>query len=144
VYSALYWKGFFIKNLRVICIGNRFAYPDNFGILVYEKLKTLNLECEIIEGGVGGLSLLSYFEDNKKVLIIDYAVNMPKIITKEEIKKIEIDEFSHANAFLYLLKIVENEYFIYSCNEKFDENKIDKYIDEILKVINDYTRYVNR
>ena len=136
LYCSLSWKGFFIKDLRVICIGNRFAYPDNFGILVYEELIKLNLDCEIIEGGVGGLSLMPYFEDNKKILIIDYAVNMPKFMTKKDIKKIKIDEYSHANAFLYLLQIVDNDYLIYTCNEKF--KNIDKYIKEILKVINDY------
>ena len=45
---------------RIICIGNRFAYPDNFGILVYEELKKLDLsDLEIVEGGVGGISLIS-------------------------------------------------------------------------------------
>jgi len=118
--------------IRIICIGNRFAYPDNFGILIYEKLKKLKLNnIEVVEGGVGGLNLMPYFEDDAKILIVDWGEGK-KIQTNEDIKKLNINEFNHSNAFLYLLKSIDKEYTIYVCNERFDN--VDKYIDEILTI----------
>ena len=102
--------------IRIICIGNRFAYPDNFGILIYEKLKKLKLNnIEVVEGGVGGLNLMPYFEDDAKILIVDWGEGK-KIQTNEDIKKLNINEFNHSNAFLYLLKSIDKEYSIYVCN----------------------------
>jgi Ni,Fe-hydrogenase maturation factor len=118
--------------IRIICIGNRFAYPDNFGILIYEKLKKLKLNnIEVVEGGVGGLNLMPYFEDDAKILIVDWGEGK-KIQTNEDIKKLNINEFNHSNAFLYLLKSIDKEYTIYVCSERFDD--VDKYIDEILTI----------
>jgi len=126
--------------LKVICIGNRFAYPDNFGMIIYEKLKKLNLpDTEIIEGGVGGFSLMPYFEDKSKILIIDYGTYEKNILTQEDIKQLEITEFNHANAFLYLLKTVQKPYTIYICNKDFNEQDIKihlKKITELIKVLN--------
>jgi len=122
--------------MRIICIGNRFSYPDNFGILIYEELKKLNLEYEIIEGGIGGMNLLPYFEDDKKILIIDYAQNFDKnILTKKDIDKIELNEYNHSTAFLYLLKSINKEYTIFIENKPFDEKNIKKYIPKILKIV---------
>jgi len=121
---------------KIICIGNRFAYPDNFGILVYEELKKQNItDLEIIEGGVGGLSLMTYFDDEEKILIVDFAIGYEKkILTSKDIAKINIDEFNHSTAFLYLLKSIKKEYTIYVCTEKFDESKIYKYTNDILSI----------
>ena len=122
--------------MRIICIGNRFSYPDNFGILIYEELKKLNLPYEIVEGGIGGLNLLPYFEDDKKILIIDYAQNFDKnILTKEDIDKIELNEYNHATAFLYLLKSIEKDYTIFIENKPFDEKNINLYIPKILELV---------
>ena len=123
--------------IRVICIGNRFAYPDNFGILIYEKLKKLNLDdVEIVEGGVGGDSLALYFEDSSKILIVDYAcADMPKIATHKDISTFKINEYNHANSLIYFLKMIQKEYTLYLCNDNFDENSIDTYMKEILQLI---------
>jgi len=121
--------------MKIICIGNRFSYPDNFGILIYEKLIKIDLDYEIIEGGIGGMNLLPHFETNDKILIIDYAQNFDKnILTKKDIEQIELTEYNHSTAFLYLLKSIENDYTIFVENSKFDEKKIDKYIPQILKL----------
>ncbi|WP_459978234.1 hypothetical protein [Nautilia lithotrophica] len=120
----------------MICIGNRFAYPDNFGILIYEKLKNIKIDnTQIIEGGVGGMSLIPYFEDNDKILIIDYGITNKKILTNKDIKNIELTEYNHSTALLYLLKSIEKEYTIFVCNEKFDPNNLDTYISEIVELI---------
>jgi Ni,Fe-hydrogenase maturation factor len=121
---------------RIICIGNRFAYPDNFGILIYEELEKLDLDdLEIVEGGVGGMSLISYFEDDAKILIVDYAVGFDKnILTQDDIKDINIDEYNHSTSFLYLLKTVSKPYTIFCQRKEFDKDNLDKYIVSILDI----------
>ena len=119
---------------RVICIGNRFYYPDNFGILIYEKLKSMDLNFEVVEGGVGGLNLMPYFEDDAKILIIDYAKDFEKnILTKKDIDEIELNEYNHSTAFLYLLKSIEKDFTVFVENRPFD--KIENYIPEILSLV---------
>ena len=118
---------------RVICIGNRFYYPDNFGILIYEELKKMDLPYEVVEGGVGGMSLSPYFEDDAKILIVDYAKDFDKkILNNEYIKKIEIDEYNHSNAFLYFLKTVKKPFTVFVENRPFKD--IKPYINEILSL----------
>ena len=134
LYCALSTKGYEIKSVRVICIGNRFYYPDNFGILVYEKLKEMSVDFEVVEGGIGGLNLMPYFEDDKEILIIDYAKDFEKnILTKEDIEKIELNEFNHATAFLYLLKSIDKNFTIFALNKPFDD--VDEYIPKILELV---------
>jgi len=124
--------------MRIICIGNRFSYPDNFGILIYEELKKLNLPYEIVEGGIGGMNLLPYFEDDKKILIIDYAQNFNKnILTKKDIDKIELKEYNHSTAFLYLLKSVKKDFTIFVETKPFDKNNINLYISKILELVSE-------
>jgi len=120
--------------VRIICIGNRFAYPDNFGILIYDILHSYALkDIELVEGGVGGTSLASYFEDNTPILIVDFgSEKMPKIITNKEIEALQIDEFNHSNAFLYFLKSIEKEYLIYLCREDFTKEDLAVYAQEIV------------
>ena len=119
---------------RVICIGNRFYYPDNFGILIYEKLKSMNLDFEVVEGGVGGLNLMPYFEDDAKILIVDFAKDFEKnILTKKDIAEIEIKEYNHATAFLYLLKSIDKDFTIFVENKPF--KNIDEYIPKILELM---------
>ena len=124
--------------MRIICIGNRFSYPDNFGILIYEELKKQNLPYEIVEGGIGGMNLLPYFEDDKKILIIDYAQNFNKnILTKKDIDKIELKEYNHSTAFLYLLKSVKKDFTIFVETKPFDKNNINLYISKILELVSE-------
>jgi hydrogenase maturation protease len=122
---------------RVICIGNRFLYPDNFGMLVYEKLKTKNLkDVEVVEGGIGGLNLSSYFEDDAKILIVDFAKGYEKkLLTPKDIEKIELKEYNHDSAFLYLLKSIDKDYKIYVRSEDFNEEDIQKSVDEIMEIV---------
>ncbi|NPA66526.1 MAG: hypothetical protein GXO11_06555 [Epsilonproteobacteria bacterium] len=119
--------------VRILCIGNRFYYPDDFGIEVYFGLQKRDLEdIELIEGGVGGMSLLPYFEDDTPLIIVDFSTMKKKIMTKEDIDAIKLDGFDHANAFLYLLKSVEKDFMVYTCNELYDKSHIDSFVDEVL------------
>ena len=135
MYCTLSTKRCKDKSLkRVICIGNRFYYPDNFGILIYEKLKEMDLDFEVVEGGVGGLSLMPYFEDDAKILIIDYAKGFDKnILTKKDIDEIPLNEYNHSTAFLYLLKSIDKDFLMFVENKPF--RSIDKYIPEILNLV---------
>jgi hydrogenase maturation protease len=123
--------------IRVICIGNRFVYPDNFGMLVYDILKEKNLkDVEVVEGGLGGLNLSPYFEDDAKILIVDFAKGFEKkLLTHKDIKNITLKEYNHDSAFLYLLKTIQKEYKIYICNKEFDKKDLEKSVDEIMEII---------
>jgi len=122
--------------VRILCIGNRFAYPDNFGMLIFDELIKLNLEdVEVVEGGVGGMSLMPYFEDDAKLLIVDYGVGLPNILTNKDIEKLDIKSYEHATSFLYLLKSVEKDYTIYLATDEFDTKELKKYVDDILKLV---------
>jgi Ni,Fe-hydrogenase maturation factor len=105
-------------------------------MVVYDRLKSFDLEgIEIVEGGVGGISLLNYFEDDARILIVDYAANRDKkVLDKKDIEKLKIDRYDHSTAFLFLLKTVDKEYKIYCCNEMYNKNEIDLYIEDILKL----------
>jgi Ni,Fe-hydrogenase maturation factor len=122
--------------IKIICIGNRFAYPDNFGILIYESIKDIDLDgIEVIEGGVGGDSLALHFEDDSNILIVDYASeDMPKIMTRNDILDLKVSEYNHANSLIYFLTSIKKEYTLYICNDKFKEDNLDVYIDEILNL----------
>jgi len=122
--------------VRIICIGNRFYYPDDFGIAVYEELlkRELGSDIEVVEGGVGGMNLILYFEDEADIVIVDYGISDKKIVTPKDIALMDLNEFNHANAFLYLLKSITKEYTIYLCNEHYDKNQISHYADEVMSL----------
>lgn len=58
---------------RIICIGNSLYEPDMAGYHVFNILSELNIPdyIEIIDGGLGGLNLLTYLEDVRKVIFVD-------------------------------------------------------------------------
>ena len=115
--------------MKIICIGNRFIYPDNCAILLYEELKKLGINA--IEGGIGGMNLITHFEDDDEYLIIDYCIGEKEILDKKDIEKLEIKEYNHANAFLYLLKTIKKEYKIFCCKGDTKEE-----LKKILRLIN--------
>jgi len=126
--------------IKIICVGNRFAYPDNFGILVYEYLKDIiqDENIKIIEGGVGGLNLATHFEDDCKYLIVDYGKFDKNILTKDDIKKIKIDEYNHSNALIYLLKTIDKDFKVFICNKDFNKSDIKNYSQKILNMVKNY------
>jgi len=122
--------------VRIICIGNRFYYPDDFGIAIYEDLLSLDLDenIEVVEGGVGGMNLALYFEDDAQILIVDFGTHHKKILTQEDIALIELHTFDHETAFLYLLKTLQKPFTIYLCNEEYEKESISSYTKEILEI----------
>ena len=94
----------------------------------------MDLDFEVVEGGIGGLSLMPYFEDDAKILIIDYAKDFDKnILTKKDIDKIKFNEYNHSTSFLYLLKSIKKDYILFVENKPFKD--IDSYIPKILEIV---------
>lgn len=123
---------------KIICLGNRFISPDNFGIRVYEQLLKNSIEdIEIVEGGIGGLNLSLHFEDESPILLVDYGIGYEKnLLDMEEICKQEVDSFSHDSALLYLLKSLEkkNIKMFVPLDSSWDEKQIFDYSKEIEQI----------
>ena len=80
------------------------------------------------------MNLFPYFEDDKKILIIDYLKDFDKnILTQDDIKKLQLNEYNHSTAFLYLLKSIDKPYTIFGINEEF--KSVKKYIPQILEIL---------
>jgi len=60
-------------ELRIICIGNMLHGNDGVGHAVYERLLELGIHksVELLDGGIGGMTLLPFFKGAKRVLLID-------------------------------------------------------------------------
>ena len=125
---------------KIICIGNQFVYPDNFGIEIYHLLKEKNLkDTEVIEGGLGGLNLALYFDTNEPILIVDQGSGFNKnILTLNEIKKSKnITRYDHDTALYYLINILENKNILfYISNEtNWQKSSLNFHIKNILALM---------
>lgn len=60
-------------DLRIICIGNLLHGNDGVGHAVFERLKQSALppNVELLDGGIGGMTLLPHFKHVPYLLIID-------------------------------------------------------------------------
>jgi len=58
---------------RIIGIGNPLCGDDGIGVAVVERMQQAGLPAgvEAIDGGLGGLSLIDYFEDVPHVILVD-------------------------------------------------------------------------
>ena len=94
--------------MKVICLGNRFAYPDGAAMWFYEEmLNKNNLETiQWIEGGIGGLNLYPHLETDEPVLFLDYmpACKNGDIVSWEKLQQPGPVSYGHANALYYLLQ----------------------------------------
>ena len=125
---------------KIICIGNRFVYPDSFGMEIYDILQKQDIEnVEIIEGGLGGLNLALYFDTTESILIIDHGVGFDKnILSLDEIKRTKkISRYDHDTALYYLINSLENDniHFYISNDEKWDKFMLNSHIEKILKLV---------
>ena len=60
-------------DLRVICIGNLLHGNDGLGQAVLSRLYNMHFpaQVELMDGGIGGLTLLPHFKHASRLLIID-------------------------------------------------------------------------
>ncbi len=95
---------------RIICIGNQFLRGDDFGSRVYLQLarRSLPEDVQVIDGGIAGLDLLSFFDECEELIFVD---NLGKDLPPEEVIDLEgndliTDEFeySHASGLGYLIQ----------------------------------------
>ncbi len=58
---------------RILCIGNRFFAPDTAGPKIFDILSQRPLPdgVELLDGGLGGLNLLSCLEQTEMVIFVD-------------------------------------------------------------------------
>lgn len=58
---------------RIVCIGNHLIPGDDAGPRVFERLcrTALPATAELIDGGLGGLGLLPFFEDGRRIVLVD-------------------------------------------------------------------------
>lgn len=133
---------------RILAVGNRYLYPDNAALMVYDEvMKMQNMSnTEWIDGGLGGLNLVSYFENIKNILILDYMPNTKHLtlFTLESIlQEINIKEYSHETALFYLLKslstLVETvpNITLLSCNPQ-----EDNYIQKTVTFVKEWSSHV--
>ena len=125
---------------RIICVGNPFVYPDNFGIEIFNLLKDKNLkDIEVIEGGLGGLNLALYFDINDPILIVDQGSGFDKnILTLDEIKKIKkITRYDHDTALYYLINTLENKNILFyiSNEKKWQKSSLNFHLRNILSLM---------
>ena len=98
---------------RVICIGHSLLAQDNAGPLLYQRLKTLSLgeRVELIDGGLQGLTLLRYFDNCQRVILIDNVCGYlpePGVIhlQGEQIQAAVNRHFDHSAGLAYLLALL--------------------------------------
>ncbi len=124
---------------KIICLGNRFAYPDSYGIEVYNQLSKDELgDIELIEGGIGGLNLSLYFDSEDDILLVDHGVGYDKkLFDLHEIDLSCVNEYNHDTAFLYLLKSIEkkNIKLYLSNNSKWQSEQILVDCKEIISLV---------
>ncbi len=95
---------------RIICIGNKFIHGDDFGYRVYRQLSSYSLpeDVQIIDGGIAGLDLLSFFDGCEELIFVD---SLARDLPPEEIVDLEgndlfTDEFeyNHTSGLGYLIQ----------------------------------------
>jgi len=95
---------------RIVCIGNKFLQGDDFGSRVYARLieSSLPNTIQVIDGGVAGLNLLSFFDGCERLVFVD---SLSDDISPDEVLVLEDDElvtnetiYSHASGLGYVLQ----------------------------------------
>ncbi|MFH2002907.1 MAG: hydrogenase maturation protease [Planctomycetota bacterium] len=98
---------------KIICIGNMFIKEDAAGPLVCQRLKNVSLPdgVELIDGGMGGLNLLSQVEDAEQVVFVDAVHGFTQqpgvmVLDREAAVECATSVYDHAAGLSYLLKVL--------------------------------------
>jgi len=127
---------------KIICLGNRFVYPDSFGIEIYNLLTQQDInDVEIIEGGLGGLNLALHFDTNDAVIVVDQGFGFDKnILNIDDVKNSKnIKRYDHDTALYYLINTLNdksNIMFYISNDEKWEQFSLKSHYEKILNMVN--------
>ncbi len=97
-------------HTRILCIGNRFFSPDSAGPKVFDFLSRRPLApgVELVDGGLGGLRLLSCLEQTEMVIFVDAVAGFrhsPGIVVVNPLKTGLPDcAYDHDAGLAYLLQ----------------------------------------
>ncbi len=91
----------------ILCVGNRFVAPDNAALMLLTSARRQTWPTSVrwVEGGLGGLSLLTWFERAHRVLVADYAAHQhPELIVPwADARVTPPTGYDHNTALRYLL-----------------------------------------
>ncbi len=112
---------------RIICIGNRYIDEDSAGPRVYDILnggKNRPFDVEIIDGGLGGINLIPFFESCKRVILVDQLKNDGQpdeivVMDASDVAATADRHFGHAAGAGYLLRMLPQ-----ACEEDLPEISI--------------------
>ena len=100
-----------VIRARIICVGNSLVAEDAVGIHVLAELRTRSLDVNVhlVEGRLGGLDLLPYFEECSRVVLVDRVTGFGQ---PGEVVRLEAGDLVavgaspelHSGGLLYLLK----------------------------------------
>ena len=82
--------------LHIVCFGNVWQGDDGFGLHVFQRLcdrRSLPPQVKAFDAGTAGLSALDYFENCRKVLIIDAIQTGGQIGSVQRIRLEDLDLF---------------------------------------------------
>lgn len=98
-----------MKDVVVIGIGNILQRDDGVGIHVVKQLENEGLPptIELIDGGTSTLSMLSYFMDYKKVIVIDSLKGGLEPGTVYKIRPEDITNYKKENLSIHDVQILD-------------------------------------
>lgn len=98
---------------RIVCIGNRHHPEDDAGPRVYSLLRGTALlrGIELVDGGTGGLNLLTCVERAARVVFVDSVSGFGRprevlVLDPEEVAAAASPRYDHAAGLAYLLRIL--------------------------------------
>lgn len=96
---------------RIICIGNRYVRQDAAGAAVYDLLNRQELpsDIELVDGGLGGLNLLGFFDNVELVVLVDNVSGFSEhggivVLGAEDLIPLAGNVYDHASGLPYLLR----------------------------------------
>jgi len=148
------------RPILILGIGNILLGDEGVGVHVVRELEKLKLpeRVSVLDGGTGGFHLLSIFEQNKRMILIDaaldgnkpgtvtllkpkYSKDFPKTLSSHDIGLKDLIESSALLGFmpeiaLITISITENQPLKMELSEEI-KNSIPEVIDLIIKLIDD-------
>ncbi len=95
------------EYLTVLCVGNRLVVPDDAACRLYDAAQAHHWPDKVrwVDGGLGGMNLLPWFEDSQAVLVVDYMPDQPHGRLIADLSPyLDVTHYDHDSALRYLLK----------------------------------------